>query len=280
MASPAIELESCSYSYDGLVPALDGVSCSIEAGSWVALVGENGSGKSTLAKLCNGLLRPQEGHVSILGRDIRGRTVGELARDVGYLFQNPDHQIFASTVREEIDFGLRNLGFLPADRESRVEEALCTFGLTAHADRPPAMLGYGLRRQVTVASLFACRPSILILDEATTGLDWGRTRFLLDLLGEEQGAGRTILFITHDIRLVAGRATHLLVLHRGELLALGAAREILAQPELLARACLSPPPVTQLSQILRPWGMSGESLSVDEFCREYLTLLEPGGGAD
>lgn len=278
MASPAIELYSCSYSYGGVVPALLGVNCSIEAGSWVALVGENGSGKSTLAKLCNGLVRPQEGRVRILGRDIRGRSVGEIARDVGYLFQNPDHQIFASTVREEIAFGLRNLGLPTADRVSRVEEALCTFNLTEHADRPPAVLGYGLRRQVTVASLFVCRPSVLILDEATTGLDWERTQVLLDRLGEQQEAGRTIVFITHDMRLVAERASHVMVLHRGELLAHGTVREILAQTSLLAGASVSPPPITRLSQVLRSSGMNGDSLTVEDFYREYAALLSHGGG--
>lgn len=274
----AVELDSCSYSYGGSVPALVGVNCSIEAGSWVAIVGENGSGKSTLARLCNGLVRPQEGRIRILGRDIRGRSVGDIARDVGYLFQNPDHQIFASTVREEIAFGLRNLGLPAADRVRRVDEALCTFDLNEHAERPPAMLGYGLRRQVTVASLFVCRPSILILDEATTGLDGKRTQVLLERLGEQQEAGRTILFITHDTRLVAEWASHVLVLHRGELLAQGTVKEILARPRLLARASVSPPPITRLSQRLRCAGMKGDSLTVRDFYREFTEMLPPGGG--
>jgi len=279
VARPAIELEGCSYTYDGRVRALQGVSCAIEAGSWVALIGQNGSGKSTLAKLCNGLLRPEEGRVRVMGRDIADRPVGEIAREVGYLFQNPDDQIFAPTVREEIAFGLRNLGFPAGERARRLEAALDLFGLTAYAERPPAVLGYGLRRQVTVASLFACRPSILILDEATRGLDWEKTQLLLDRFGEQQEAGHTILFITHDMRLVAERASHVLILHRGELLAEGSVREILARPRLLARASVSPPPVTRLSQLLRSSGMRGESLTVEEFYREYVALLPEGGGS-
>ncbi len=268
----AVELEGCSYSYDSRVPALRGVSCSVEAGSWLALVGPNGSGKSTLAKLCNGLLRPQEGRVLIQGRDIRGLPVGEVARQVGYLFQNPDHQIFASSVREEVAFGLRHLGFSAEEIARRTEQSLAAFDLTDHADRPPALLGHGLRRQVTLASLLARCPPILILDEPTAGLDRERTRLLLDHLGRQRRAGHTILFITHDVRLVAEQATHVLVLHQGGVLAAGTTQDVLSRPEMLARASVSPPPITRLSQLLRPCGMAGDSLTVDAFYREYADL--------
>ncbi len=279
MADFAVELEGCSYSYDSRVPALREVSCSVEPGSWLALIGPNGSGKSTLAKLCNGLLRPQAGRVLIQGQDTRGRPVGEIARQVGYLFQNPDHQIFAPTVREEVAFGLRNLGFPAEEIERRAEEALATFGLTDQADRPPAVLGHGLRRQVTLASLLARRPPILILDEPTSGLDWEKTQVLLDRLSERREAGHTILFITHDLRLVAERASHVLVLHRGELLAEGTTRKILSRPDLLARASITPPPITRLSQALQPCGMRGDSLTVEAFYREVVDLLSGRGGA-
>jgi energy-coupling factor transport system ATP-binding protein len=197
---------------------------------------------------------------------------------VGYLFQNPDHQIFAPTVREEIAFGPSNLGFSARDTAQRVEEALALFDLEAFADRPPAMLGYGLRRQVTVASLFALRSPILILDEPTTGLDWANTRALLDRLHSLHQAGHTILLITHDMRLVAEQAECVLLLHRGQLLAQGATRQIFARPGLLAQVSATPPPVTRLSQELRPWGMNGDSLTVEAFYREYITLTSAQGG--
>jgi energy-coupling factor transport system ATP-binding protein len=272
-AVPAIELRNCSYSYDGSIPALQRVSCSIETGSWVALVGENGSGKSTLARLCNGLLRPLEGEVLINGEDIRGRPVGEVARQVGFLFQNPDHQLFAPTVREEIAFDLRNLGFPRQEIAGRIEEALTLFGLSAYADQPPAVLGYGLRRQVTLASLLARRPSILILDEPTTGLDWRSTQLLMDHVEEQHVAGCTVLLITHDMRLVAERAASVLVLHQGRLVAAGSTRELFAQPDLLDRVSISPPPITELSQRFRSAGMRGDSLSVEAFVREFEALL-------
>ena len=279
MAKPAIELEHCSYTYDGLVPALRDVSCSIATGQWVALIGANGSGKSTLGKLCNGLLRPREGRVRILGHDIGDRPVGEVARDVGYLFQNPDHQIFAPTVREEIRFDLRNLGFEKDEIERRVEETLTLFGLTPYADRPPAVLGYGMRRQVTVASVFSRHPSIIILDEPTTGLDWEKTQLLMDHLEERQDAGCTILLITHDMRLVAERAERVLVLHQGRLVAGGTTRAVLERSDLLSKASIDLPPITQLSQLLRPRGMRGDSRTVGDFYREYVAILSEGDRA-
>lgn len=273
MGKPAIELRNCRYRYDTRIRALEGVSCVIDPGTWVAVVGENGSGKTTLAKLCNGLLRPQEGSVRVMGRETAFRSVAELAREVGYLFQNPDHQIFAPTVREEIAFGLVNLDLPPDQEEDRLEEALTLFGLEAYADEPPATLGYGLRRQVTVASLFALRPPILILDEPTTGLDRGRTRILLEEARALHRAGHTIVSITHDMRLVAEWAERVLVLRHGRLLADNTPRAIFGQPQLLDRASLSAPPVTELSRRLRAFGLRGDSPTVEAFYSEFAALL-------
>ncbi len=268
----AVEIIDCSFRYDVGVPALRAVSCAVQAGTWAALIGQNGSGKTTLAKLCNGLLRPQRGNVRIMGEDTRHRSVGELARHVGYLFQNPDHQIFASSVREEIAFGLRNLGLSREEQEKRLGQTLSTFSLESYADQPPATLGYGLRRQVTVASLFALRPPILILDEPTTGLDPGLTELLFERLRLLHRAGHTILLITHDMKLVSAWAERVLVLHEGQLLADGTPRAIFAQEELLASTSLSPPPITRLSQRLQPLGMQGDSTTVDDFYDEYVDL--------
>jgi len=274
VAKPAVELHRCAYYYNSDIPALRGVNCTIPTGIWASIIGQNGSGKTTLAKLCNGLLRPDEGDVRILGQDIAGQPVSEIARRVGYLFQNPDHQIFAPSVREELAFGLRNLGFPSAEIEARIEEALALFSLAPYAHQPPALLGYGLRRQVTVASLFALRPSILILDEPTAGLDWASTQALLERLAELHRAGHTVLLITHDMRLVAERSEWLLVLHQGRLLTEGRPREIFIQPEVLKRVSLAPPPITRLAQRLRPLGMRGDSLTIEEFYGEYTALRE------
>jgi len=273
VADAALELLNCSYHYPGGVRALEGVTCLVERGSWTALVGQNGSGKSTLAKLCNGLLRPQEGQVRVMGDPVGDRSVGDMARHVGYLFQNPDHQLFASTVRDEIKFGLRNLGFAPADREERLREALTAFGLDAYVDHPPAVLGFGLRRQVTLASLFALRPPVLILDEPTTGLDWGRATLVLERLRALQLRGHTIVFITHQMALVADWADRVLVLHRGQLLADGHPGSIFARTDVMEQASLAPPPITELAQRLSHIGLPSDATNVDALLRSYIALL-------
>ena len=277
MADPALELIGCSYRYDGRVPALDRLDCAIERGSWTALVGQNGSGKTTMARLCNGLLRPQSGQVRVMGRDTRDRSVGELARQVGYLFQNPDDQLFAPTVREEIAFGLGNLGFSRQEREARLGEALRAFDLEAHAEQPPAMLGFGLRRQVTLASLFALHPPVLILDEPTTGLDWGRTRALLERLERLHIAGHTIVLITHQMRLVAEWAERVIVLHRGHIMADGTPRSVFAQADVMDRASLSPPPIGELSHRLRSFGIPADCVTLEHFVDAYERLVHGGG---
>lgn len=277
MADLALELIGCSYRYDGRVTALESVDCAIERGSWTALIGQNGSGKTTMAKLCNGLLRPQSGQVRVMGQDTRDRSVGELARQVGYLFQNPDHQLFAPTVREEILFGLQNLGFSRQEREMRLREALTAFDLEPYAEQPPAVLGFGLRRQVTLASLFALDPPVIVLDEPTTGLDWGLTRAMLERLERLHSAGHTIVFITHQMRLVAEWAERVIVLHHGRILADGTPSSVFAQGDVLARASLSPPPVGELSRRLSSFGMSPACVTLDDFVRAYDGLVHGGG---
>ena len=178
-------------------------------------MGPNGGGKSTLARHLNGLLRPQAGSVAINGRTAAGRPVGDLAREVGYVSQNPDHQIFAPTVREEVAFGPRNLGLKGDALARRVDEALAAFDLEALAGTPPAVLGYGQRRLITVASVWAMQPPIWVLDEPTTGLDARFTARLMACLQELHRAGATILLITHDLRSVAEAVQRVVVIDAG-----------------------------------------------------------------
>jgi len=156
MNAPVLRVENLHFAY-GDVPALSGVSLTIQPGEFVAIVGQNGSGKTTLVKHFNGLLKPARGRVWVGERDTTSLSVAELAREVGYVFQNPDHQINQATVREEIAFGLRNMDFPPDEVARRADEALAMFGLRAYADRPPAILGFGLRRKIALASVCALR---------------------------------------------------------------------------------------------------------------------------
>jgi len=270
--SPVIQVEDLCYHYNDGPLALAGVNLSIEAGDFLAIVGQNGSGKTTLAKHFNGLLRPTRGRVLVLGQDTAGQRVGQLARKVGYLFQNPDHQIFAPTVWEEVAFGPRNLGFSDEEVAARTSEALALFGLADQADTPPAVLGYGLRRQVTVAAVWAMRPQILVLDEPTAGLDWRSTCTLMEEITNLNRQGHTIILITHDMKLVAEFARQVLVLDEGQILACGPTRQVFQQEALLRQAFLAPPPITALARRMRHYGLRGDSLTIEEFYEDYTAL--------
>jgi energy-coupling factor transport system ATP-binding protein len=270
--SPAVKVEDLRYSYDDGPPALVDVNLSVEAGDFLSVVGQNGSGKTTLVKHFNGLLRPTGGRVLVLGQDTADRSVGQLARKVGYLFQNPDHQIFAPTVWEEVAFGPQNLGFSEEEVASRTTEALALFGLEDQADTPPAILGFGLRRQVTLAGVWAMRPQILVLDEPTVGLDWRNTRTLMEEVTNLNSQGHTIILVTHDMKLVAEFAHKVLVLDEGQTLAYGSPRQVFQQEAILRQSFLAPPPITALARRMRPYGLRGDSLTVEEFYQEYTAL--------
>jgi len=277
--SPIIRIEGLYHAYEEGVPALNGVDLEVADGALVALIGQNGSGKTTLAKHLNGLLRPTEGHVSVAGQDVATTPVARLARTVGYVFQNPDHQIFAATTREEIGFGLRNLGLAPGEVSARTAETLEIFGLTAYAEVPPAVLGFGLRRKVTVAAVFAMRPRILVLDEPTNGLDRRSTDELMARVTGLQREGHTVLLITHDMRLVADNAPWTVVLHEGRVLAQGPTRDVLARSGPMQTAHIAPPQITRLARRLPSGGMPPDVLTVGEFCAAYKRAVEARRGS-
>lgn len=272
-AQPVVAVEGLVYHYDLETPALNGVDLAVADNAYLAVVGQNGSGKTTLVKHFNGLLRPTAGAVRVLGRDTRRATVTELARQVGYVFQNPDHQIFCATVREEVAFGPRNLGLGADAVADRVAEALAAFDLEAHADLPPAMLGWGLRRKVSLAAVYAMRPRLLVLDEPTTGLDRRSGDDLMARVDALHAAGHTIVLVTHDMRLVAEHCRETLVMHEGLVLAYGPTRAVLAGVDELARAAIDVPQVTRLARALADRGLPGDLLTVPEFCRAYQRRL-------
>lgn len=239
----------------------------------MAIIGPNGSGKTTLVKHFNGLLRPRRGKVFVNGEDTEGRTVGQLARQVGYVFQNPDHQIFCPTVEEEIGFGLRNLGFLDEEVRERISETLRLFRLEEQAQKPPAILGYGLRRKVTLAAVYAMRPQIIVLDEPTTGLDWRSCTELMEMTAALHREGHTVVLISHDMKLVARFSERTLLLNAGQVLAYDTTRSVFKEREALERAFIAPPQITTLSQRMMPYGMRGDSLTVEEFYEEFSAIV-------
>ncbi len=278
VTAPPIRVRDLHFTYPNGVNALRGVSLDIEGGEFVALVGPNGAGKSTLARHLNGLLRPTAGDVWLGHVDTRGEPVHRLAQWVGYAFQNPDHQLFAATLEEEIGFAPRNLGLPPAEVSARVAEMMHLFALEPFARVPPAVLGFGLRRKVALAAVLAARPPIIVLDEPTTGLDAVSAREVMRLVAAHHRAGHTVILITHDMRLVAEWAPRAIVLHEGRVLFDGPTRTLFRRQDVLQAAHLSPPPITRLAARLRPHGFPEDVLTVEEFARAYVRAL--GGEGD
>lgn len=280
MADPILHVSDLWYTYpEQAEPVLRGIDLTVPQGQFLALVGANGSGKTTLAKHFNGLLKPQHGAVQVAGLETHRHSIGALARQVGFLFQNPEQQIFGATVRQEVAFGPTNLGWAPDVVQARTGASLARFGLSALADRPPAILGYGVRRRITLASLAAMDPAVLVLDEPTVGLDAPGLQETLDWLAELHAAGRTIILVTHDMTLAAEQADRVVVLHRGRIIGDGPPKEVFCQADLLAQASLSPPPIMELAQALRPLGLEGDCLTVEAFVRHYTALLSRRGPA-
>lgn len=247
-APPLVEIEHLSFSYPGGPPVLDSVRLSIKPGEFVAIIGQNGSGKTTLAKQIVGLLRPQAGRVLIGGRDRATLRPAETAQEVGYVFQNPDHQIFAATVEDEVAFGPRNFGLPAEEVERRCAEVLSAVGLERERERDPFLLGKGERQRLAVASVLALRPRLLILDEPTTGLDYREQRRMMKLVSELNSAGIAIVIITHTPWLVAAYARRVVLMRRGRLLFDGPVRDFFADEELLRGSSFRAPEVTALGR--------------------------------
>ncbi len=225
LARPALILQDVHFTYTDGYAALHGVNLEIPQGQFVAVIGPNGAGKSTLLRHFNGLLRPTRGTVRVFGKNAAGRTTGDLARDVGFLFQRPEQQLFAATVYDEVAFGVRALRLENAAR--RVEGALARFGLSAFAQLPPSLLSYGMQRAVTLAALAALDTPILALDEPEVGLDGREWARLLTWLAERRAAGATIVLVTHEMDLAA-RADRVVALAEGRVVADGTPDEVLS----------------------------------------------------
>lgn len=215
--------------------AIEALSFSVTAGAAIALVGANGSGKSTLLQLCNGLLEPDEGTVSWLSAPVDRSRAGlaRLRAQVGLLFQDPDDQLFAGTLFEDVAFGPLNQGLAKHEVRERVEEALATTGLSGYADLPPHLFSHGMRKRAALAGVLATRPRLLLLDEPTAGLDPRSEDRLMATLSDLVSGGTSILLSTHDLDLARHWAREAMVLDEGRLAAFGDADRILSDVDLL-----------------------------------------------
>ncbi len=262
--TPILRADRLKYIYPtDQIEALRGIDLCIWEGEFIAILGQNGSGKTTLAKHFNGLLKPTSGCMSLQGKLTTEYTHRELARRVGYVFQNPDHQIFSKTVKDEVGFSLKMLGEDPKTIERRVAEALEVVGLQGYEEKVPFSLTKGERQRVAVASVLAVRTQVIILDEPTTGLDYGHQRNMMEMLKSLNRSGHTVIIITHSMWVAAEYTERTIVLKDGCILSDGPTRLVFADEALLARTSLRPSSLVQLSNRLGTQG-----LTVDQMVQE------------
>lgn len=246
-----LKVESVSYRYPAGVLALDRVSLHVEAGETLAIVGENGAGKSTLAKQINGLLKPSQGRLLLGGCDTQEYTAAQLARQVGLAFQNPDDQLFAQTVKQEVAFGPRNLGFNEERILHQTEMMLDWVGLPDAADTHPYDLPLSQRKLVVIAAILSMDTEIVILDEPTVGQDRRGIERIGGIVKQLHGKGRMVIVISHDMDFCAEYCRRVVVMADGRILADGAARQVLYQQQLLRSAAVEPPQIARLALALR-----------------------------
>ncbi|MGQ4832319.1 MAG: ABC transporter ATP-binding protein [Candidatus Asgardarchaeia archaeon] len=271
-AQPQIEIRNLWHLYPDGTLALRGINLTIHKGEFVGIIGQNGAGKSTLMSHLIGLLHPSEGYVKLYGKDVTKLPVSEIAKHIGFIFQDPDLMLFQSTVWDEIAFGPRNMGLEEEEVAKRVEEAIEMMRLKGFEKRHPHALSRGQRHRVAIASVLSMRPEILIADEPTTGQDYGATKKYLELLQRLNKQGKTIIVISHDMKTVAKYVDRVIVLRKGRILLDGPTRKIFEKVDLLASTKIEPPQITQISLNLKEFGIP-TALTVEELVNAIDKLL-------
>lgn len=243
-----IECDSVRFGYGKTKDAelIHGISLSIEDGEFVALTGENGAGKSTFSKLLAGILKPSDGKISVNGIDTKKAKNSVLAKNTGFLFQNPDRQLCTYTVRDEIAFGQKALKTGTEEEISkRTEKIIERFGF--NSDEAPFSLSRGQRQRLALASIIAVEPKVMILDEPTTGLDYKECMEIMSAVKELNKNGTTVIMVCHDMELVLDFARRMIVLANGKIEADGKTLEIMRSKKILQKASLLPPQIIQIA---------------------------------
>ncbi|MBC7878880.1 MAG: ABC transporter ATP-binding protein [Anaerolineales bacterium] len=259
-----IEINDLRFTYPTGLEALQGISLTIEAGEQVAIVGQNGAGKTTLVRHFNGLLQPSSGSVLIGEWDTKKHSVAKLASRVGYVFQNPDEQLFSKDVGTEIRFGPRNLGYSKEKIDELVTRALSLTELSDKTDTNPYDLSPTWRKMAALASVIAMDTPIVIFDEPTTGQDAVNVARIANVIAELRKEGKTVITITHDIDFCAENFDRVIALSNGKILLDGSARDVLGQEEILAQTYVDPPQLTRLGKRL---GLKETVRNQDEFLK-------------
>ena len=247
-----IEFEDVSFVHPNGIRALDGVSLSIRTGETLAIVGENGAGKTTLVKHVTGLLKPTSGRVMVDGVDTTKTSTARLSRQVGVAFQNPDHQLFSESVKEEMAFALRNFGMSPELVDQRVSWGLRLFGLEEYRDSSPLVLSGGEKKRLTLACILAWDPGVVILDEPTVGQDSIQKEKLAGTIRMLGSTGKTVVVVSHDIEFLWPLQPRVVVMKSGRIVGDGPAPEIMTRAQLLESARVAQPQLVLLYERISP----------------------------
>ena len=273
---PIITVDHLAYVYQPRdVLAVDDVNFEINEGEFVAIIGQNGSGKTTILKNLLGLLHPTEGKITVAGLDTSQAAVADLARHVGFVLQNPDQQLFAETIEQEIAFGPQNLGVDEDEVMRRVDEALEMVGLDCDKMEFPPALSKGDRAKVVIASALALNPEIMVLDEPTTGQDYKGCHQILQIARKLHQENRTVVFVTHHMALVAEYAQRVIIMCEGKILLDSKTEDVFGQPEVIRKAHIIPPQITELSQNLpESLGLPRTPLTVEHLSQAILNRFD------
>jgi cobalt transport protein ATP-binding subunit len=269
-----IEAKDVHFTYPNGVKALKGASLTIKDGEFVAIMGQNGAGKTTLVKHFNGLLKPDKGKVFVDGTDTAKTSVAAISRNVGFVFQNPDNQLFSETVEDEVAFALKNFGFEQEVIEKRTEWALNLLGLTQYRKTSPFMLSGGERKRVALASVLAWNPKMLILDEPTIGQDYEQKEKLRQFILQMRTQEKTVIAVTHDVEFVAECNPRVVLMLEGRIIADGEAQNILTDQSVITRASIVPPQVAQIFLELSEFNLPKNVIDVYEAQKILVNILE------
>jgi len=265
-----ISVQNVFFSYPDGPQVLHDVNLEIGDGEFVAIMGENGAGKTTLVKMFNGLLKPNKGKVEIDGVKTQEKSVAQMSRNVGLIFQNPDNQLFAETVSQELAFSLRNFGFTDETIQKRVTSYLHLLDLEPYADSSPFVLSGGERKRVALAAILVWDPKHVIMDEPTIGQDYLQKERLRNFITQLVSQGKSVVMVTHDVEFVAECKPRVVLLSHGTVIGDGPATHILTDPTLVDKASLKMPQIaTLMSRLAVDFGASQQIIEVYS-ARDYL----------
>ena len=264
-----LRAENLVHTYPTGVTALKGIDLDIYDNDRVSIIGQNGSGKTTIVRHFNGLLRPTSGKIFLDGEDTKDMSVRQMSRKVGYVFQNPSHQIFCTSVREELETAPKNYNFTPEEISKSVEEVIELMNLGDILDKHPMTLDYTTKKVVTIASILTFHPEVLIMDEPTGGLDEVGRRMLTKIINLMHENGHTVIMISHDMDYVAENSERIIVMSQGQVIDDGTPERVFTNKDIMSEAQIELPQITQLDMYLDSTNLNKAILDVDHFVNKY-----------